>query len=119
MSRIEEMISKLRMRYKVTGRPFNGRDFYRICRGEDIGVIDSPDRFSFLMRMPAGEKFIVLPKRKRGRERLHAMYHELGHYFLLHAAERPEIAFGRAENNPHEIEADQFAELAMRPRSLY
>lgn len=108
---IRNAVRSVRRKYGVRDRTFTARDFYRICRGEDIGVIHSPYQYTFIMTMPTGERFIILPRRKRRQERLHAMYHELGHHFCNHRGLDPRQAFDGDEID--EAEAEVFVELAI------
>jgi Zn-dependent peptidase ImmA (M78 family) len=122
---VEKLVRDLQQRYDINGA-FTERDFYRICRDENIGIIESPHKFTFLMSLPAGDMFIVLSDGKHGHERLQAMLHELGHYFCGHeryfadkafAGAIEELKFSASSDSGQydEIEANLFAELATVP----
>ena len=101
-------------RYGIGVRAMVEEDFYRICEQEGIEILHSPEKFSFYFTM-LGQHFIVLPKRRKGLRLLHAMLHELGHYFM-HVGTEPDAAFlnGHGRN---EAEADAISLVAMIPRS--
>jgi Zn-dependent peptidase ImmA (M78 family) len=101
-------------RYGIGSRILTDEDFYRICEEEGIEVIQSAEKFSFYFTM-LGEHFIVLPKRRRGLRLLHAMFHELGHYFM-HVGNAPEVAWLDGHSRD-EAEADAIALIAMMPRT--
>jgi Zn-dependent peptidase ImmA (M78 family) len=87
-------------------------DFFRICETEHITVkfetVDTSFYFAIL-----GRKFITLPNHFTGLQRLFAMYHELGHYFL-HQRPVQALFYDRCEG-PQEEEADSFAAIALYP----
>jgi Zn-dependent peptidase ImmA (M78 family) len=63
-------------------RPLTEADFWKICRRENIQVIETPllvDGFCF---ETGAKKFIYLNSRLRGIFWLQAAFHELGHIFL-------------------------------------
>ncbi len=115
------------MQYLLTGLERHGigtranteEDFWRIVESEKIQVIYSEEKFPFSFTM-LGEKFIVLPRRRKGLKLLFSMFHELAHLLLMNG--RPvSVAFQGLEhcdNDKEEAEADAIALVALIPKHL-
>jgi hypothetical protein len=133
--KVERALQEVRDKYNVHGRAFNGRDFYRICKGENIGLMNKrffPENLwslyqnvnglqGFLMQIHAW-RFIYLQSFFVGRFDTMTAFHELGHHFLGHVSGEKRSDAGAFNmdsfdydvylNSPHETDAELFAELA-------
>lgn len=128
--KVKRALQRVRDKYNIHNRLFNGRDFYRICKGENIHLMNRqlmgeqstyamPERFPNILGYLAkgrGETMIWLRCFFVGRFDVHTAFHELGHHFCKHSGY--EVAglakregYNRA-TDPGESEADLFAELA-------
>lgn len=90
-------------------------DFLRICETENIEIIETGERFSWYM-VVENEPFIVLPKRKRGIERLFAAFHELAHHFRHYGHSPNQVFFYNLANTKDEFEADAFSTVCLVPK---
>jgi Zn-dependent peptidase ImmA (M78 family) len=116
MHKVQATFERVKRKYGISGRPFTFRDFHRICRGENIRVEHCTvisTAYIFTMR-EYDYRVIVLGRSLRGRNRLFAMFHELGHHFLGHQGRRLRSIGrrGKAVRSKRELDADSFAELA-------
>lgn len=109
---MKNLISSMR-RYGIGGRPQTLDDFYCICEAENIEVIHT-GKIPFYFTMQ-GQKFINLPKRRKGLRQLREAFHELGHA-LISAGDAPEAAFFIGHTKD-EAEADAIALVALIPKS--
>ncbi len=114
---MKELLLKLRS-YGIGVRALTEEDFYRICAELSIEIIHSPHKFAFTFSM-MGQRFIVLPRRRRGIRWLFRAFHELGHVMAGHAEHSPHVAFYGLETQFHdknEVEADTIALVALMPK---
>jgi hypothetical protein len=133
--KVERALQRVRDKYNIHDRAFNGRDFYRICKGENIGLMNKrffPEQhwqlyrrldglLGFHMRIN-GWSYILLRSFFVGRFDVVTAFHELGHYFLGHSPSAAKARFNPFDGaefdydsyikSANEIEADLFAELA-------
>ncbi len=113
------VIASIREKYNLAGK-ITEKDFYRICEGENITVVNSsPDPHAkklkagcvFTSSELEGEFFLNFDKRLKGKEKLRCQFHLLGNHFL-HRHELPstEQVFGKSEtNHTQQTEASLFA----------
>lgn len=96
-------------------RIFTFHDFERICYLHDIEIVYIPEKFSFWLNTN-GKSVIVLHNALNGYSKSFTAFHELAHHFL-HAGKPPTdaIATFDSNNSAAEIEADEFALMAVCP----
>ena len=139
--RIEEIVNAVREKFGIRGRSFTKRDFYRICDGEGIRLLNR-DTYAPTEGIPLYElrgirgmhftlrnngvlrPFIYLRCFWLKRFDLHTAFHELGHHFCgstIDAEQSFTLAFARDheayKDHPDERAADRFAELCIRSKS--
>ncbi len=113
-------VGSIREKYQITGRA-SQKDFYRICEGENITVVNSlPDsrakaleKYGCYFIVPDLEEkyFLSFDEQLKGKERLECQFQLLGNHFL-HRAELPTAsqAFDNSEtNHTQKEEAQLFA----------
>lgn len=100
-------------------RAFTMEDFYRYCRRKGIKVHEMPMLVAALYGVKRGRPHIYLDSRTKGVARLHAAWHELGHY-LLHTPPYESVTYyyRLRPQTREEIEADAFAIVALIPEPL-
>ncbi len=102
------VVALVREKYNLSGK-VTEKDFYRICEGENITVVNSsPDPHAkklkagcvFTSSELEGEFFLNFDKRLKGKEKLRCQFHLLGKHFL-HRQELPsaEQVFDKSETN--------------------
>lgn len=90
-------------------------DFFDICDREMITVDFHSAKTSLYLYVPQmNAHYIILSKRLNQRQLLLTSFHELGHY-AMHGGSFTEMRFwcNTTLQNKREIEADQFAKLAV------
>jgi Zn-dependent peptidase ImmA (M78 family) len=133
--KVAQKLQEVRDKYNIHGRAFTKRDFYRICRGENIallnktripkskwylyGILDSSLR-GFLLPIK-DRRYIFLRSFFGGKFELHTAFHELGHFFMGHCEMQvgynvlsKDFSQEQYRENPMEREADMFARMAIR-----
>lgn len=95
-------------------RRMSEADFFRICENEHITVQLETVETSFYFAV-LGKKFIIIPNRFTGMQRIFAMFHELGHHFLHYSP--VQALFYDKCGGPQEEEANAFAAIALYPYS--
>lgn len=115
--RVKIIMQTVREKYGITGK-FTDADFYRICEGEGIILLNSDEARALKLETqglyfphPSGERFIYLRSFFSKKLNLQVATHELGHHFLGHA----ELNFkAKTARTLLEREANYFALLAAK-----
>lgn len=105
-------------RYGIGLRTNGEEEFYWICEENDIEIIHNTGKFAFHFQM-LGQKFIVLPRRRKGLKWLFTAWHELAHVLADHARHDTFAAFHGLQTQFHdknEAEADAIALVALIPK---
>lgn len=130
---VQKTLARVREKYGVHGRAFTKKDFFRICKGEGIELIDPSileratpaERANF--RMPTmkglggfyavkgGVRMIYLRCFWLKRFNRFVAFHELGHHFLRHQGSQILQAFrSDVKSDRKERDANAFAALAIK-----
>lgn len=120
---IEQVFAAVCRRYNIyCGRAVNKSDYYRICKGENIGVLKQSASESYeitgvyLHTKNSTIPFIFVNPRLVGDSFLYVAFHELGHHFL-HREQKMYKQFFHRRTKRYlrlEDEANFFAELALK-----
>lgn len=128
---VEKTLRQVREKYRIQGR-FTKADFFRICEGEEILLVQSIDSLKtlfddlkfikgFCAYLPrTKQSFIYLRSVFLKRFDLFTAMHELGHYFLKHnliQKDRVSMSHKKYVNSKHEREANYFSEMACAGQS--
>lgn len=95
-------------------RALTEADFWDYCDTAKIIVREIPLEQPGCRIVHRGQSHIFLSDQLRGVERLHVMYHELGHHWL----HPPRVQFFRGWNKKIELEANTVAACALIPRTM-
>ena len=101
-------------KYDFNRRILTETDFYRICAGEKIKVLELDVSASFYMSV-SNESFIVLSKKLKGLKRTFVMFHELSHHFLHGGTDAASAFYFGLLESKNEFEADALALIALIP----
>lgn len=123
MKKVERIFRAVCEKYDIHGRQFTKEDFYRICEGEGIELLNKPEDREFKVRLrklyglyirfrSTGEKFIYLKSFFGKNFKRHVAFHELGHHFCGHLAGLKSEGNEMVRSGELEREADHFAYLA-------
>ena len=129
--RIEQLVTAIRNKYSIGGRPFTEGDFRRICRGEGIKLARHrryawyatfPPLKGLLgcaLTLPNGTRVIWLRSFFEPEINLPTAFHELGHALMKHTSEEASYLLAQRDfdgyrDHQQEIEADYFSELALK-----
>lgn len=131
MPKVAPVVEAFKTRYRLHGRRFKKRDFFRIATLEHIDIANGPE-FAFMtgcdqvlgayMRFPNTQTkaiwlrsfYVDTPESLE----IETMAHELGHHFLMHKGGDPRNLLLKRSDHPdwlgesqRELEADLFAKL--------
>jgi hypothetical protein len=122
--KVKRTLEAVRRKYNITGR-FTDADFYRICRAENIWLMNGEGcrnllEFKKLYGVCARDKsgqYVIYLRSFFSRNRKLCMFtagHELGHFFLGHVDTNLKASLGWTPNEQFEREADYFARFALK-----
>ncbi len=122
---VKQVLDRVRQKYHIGGK-FTTGDFYRICEGENIELLNNEfgkalhnvkPLYGMFFTFRDGKKLVYLRSFFNRNHRLcmKSAMHELGHYFLGHKGFTAKmVADGNLSNPQDEKEANLFARLATK-----
>ena len=122
---IKQAIKKaenVRAKFNIPTRAFNMRDFFSICKSEDIIVSRKKMKVRGLYahHITYNFKFIYLQRRLKKPYLLLVAFHELGHHFLHQDRLNPILFNNETVSNPLiELQADIFSICLLKGEGSY